>query len=113
MEFKQEINVTEKEILSPLQLYIEVQKLKWEVARLQSMAVSERGIDGTFQREIKRVRESIDKLEDKLNDPDKGYSIKLDRLVQKQDRQEKINIGITIGVVASLIMLIINYFFRK
>lgn len=113
MEFKQEINVTEKEILSPLQLYIEVQKLKWEVARLQSMAVSERGADGTFQREIKRVRESIDKVEDKFNDPEKGLLIKIDRLVQKQERQDKIIIGITIGLVVSIVMLIINYFFRK
>lgn len=113
MEFEQKINIHEQELLSPLQLYIEVQKLKWEVTRLQSMAESERGVGGTLQREIKRVRESIEKVEDKFNDPDRGLLIKIDRLVQKQERQDKIIIGITIGLVVSIVMLIINYFFRK
>jgi hypothetical protein len=112
MEFEQKISIEEKEILSPLQLYVEVQKLKWEVARLLSNAESERGEAGTFQRALKRLKDDILKLEQdyrmSMFDTEAGIVVKLDRLiVESKDRKNFKNQ--IIGLWVSLICVIVAF----
>lgn len=117
MEIEQKINISEQELLSPFQLYLEIQKLKWEVGRLLSNAESERGGDGTFQRAVKRVKDDIDKIEgeyrEAMYNPEKGMIVKLDRLIQESESRKGLKtqmwalwllvIGIAIRIVYGII----------
>jgi len=117
MELKQEVKIDEKEILSPLQLYIEIQHLKWEVGRLLSHLESERGEGGTMARTSKHLKEEIQKLDDNfkemLYDMDNGFLVKVDRLTIKSDRHDKILIGVTIGVLVGIVLIIANWILKK
>jgi len=117
MEYKQELHIEEKEILSPLQLYIEIQHLKWEVGRLISNAESERGEGGTISRASKRLKEDIEKLDEDFKvmmyDRDQGFVVKVDRLTIKSERHEKILIGVTVGVIVGLAIIIVNWILKK
>ena len=114
MEYEQKIKMAETEKLSPLEIFLSIEKLKWQIDRLVSDSDSE---EGTFQREIKRVREDVLKLETEYRsmmfDSDKGVVLKVDRLSVKVDRHDQIMIGITIGVVVALFIAIINLVFKK
>lgn len=89
MEYKQEIKIEEGEILSPLQLLLAIEKINWQLARLISDADSE---EGTFQREVKRIKEDITKFEleyrNTMYDQEKGIIVKLDRLsIESKERK--------------------------
>ena len=120
MEFEQKINISEKELLTPLQLYMELHQLKWEVKRLISNADSERGNDGTFQRGLKRLKEDIDKLEaeyrESLFNPQEGIMFKLDRLMRESENRKSIKNqiwAIWLIVIGLALKVLYGAFFNK
>ena len=60
MEFKQDITIKEQIDLSPLSLFMAIERLKWEVGRLISDDTSE---EGTLARESKRLRDEFENVE--------------------------------------------------
>lgn len=101
--------------LSLFQLYIEIQKLKWEVARLLSNAESERDEGGTFQRAIKRLKDDILKLEQEYRiamfDAETGIVVKLDRLIiESKDRKNFKNqiIGLWISLICVIVAFVLK-----
>lgn len=101
--------------LSLFQLYIEIQKLKWEVGRLLSNAESERGEGGTFQRAMKRLKDDILKLEQEYRiamfDAETGIVVKLDRLIiESRDRKNFKNqiIGLWISLICVVVAFVLK-----
>ena len=98
--------------LSLFQLYIEIQKLKWEVGRLLSNAESERGGGGTFQRAINRVNDDILKLEQEYRiemfDAETGIVVKLDRLITESSARKNFKNQI-VALWISIICVIIGF----
>lgn len=98
--------------LSLFKLFIEIQKLKWEVARLLSNAESERGESGTFQRALKRLKDDILKLEQdyriSMFDTEHGMIVKLDRLINESNDRRNFKTQIT-ALWISLICVIVAF----
>ena len=101
--------------LSLFQLYIEIQKLKWEVGRLLSNSESERGEGGTFQRAIKRVNDDILKLEQEYRiamfDSEVGIVVKLDRLIIESAARKNFKnqiIGLWVSLICVIIAFVLN-----
>lgn len=114
MEFKQDITIKEQIDLSPLSLYLALERMKWQVERIISDSESE---EGTIAREAKRLKEDIEKVEKNYSgmmyDPEKGLLLIVDRLKVKSERQDKVMIGISIGVVVAIFAAVVAYFLKK
>ena len=114
MEFKQDITIKEDIDLSPLSLYIAIKHLQWQMGRFLSDEKSE---DGTISRTKKDCMDATDKVENEFKklfyEPQNGLMFKVDRLSVKSDRQDKLMIGISIGVAVSIIVAVLTWFFRK
>lgn len=117
MEFKQDITIKEQIDLSPLTLFLSIERLKWQVGRIVSDAESE---EGTISRMTKILKDDITTLEKDLKtvlyNPDNGLIIKIDRLTQESisRKQMKNNIiGLWIAVAAGIAVNLFNWLFKK
>lgn len=98
-------------------LIIQIEKIKLQLGRIESHIDSE---SGTLSRETKRLRDSISKVEVELKDivyhHETGLLIKIDRLVQDNDKRKKMEAHIVvlwIMVLAGLLKEVIIYFVNK
>lgn len=114
MDYQQDITIKEHLDLSPLSLYLALEKMKWQVERIISDSDSE---EGTVGREAKRLKEEIEKVEAEyrtlMYNPDHGLMFKVDRLIVKSERHDKVMIGISIGVIVAIFGALLAYFFKK
>jgi len=117
MEYEQKVKIEEKDILTPLQLLLAIERINWQMSRLVSDAESE---EGTFQREVKRIKDDITKLEQEFRtamyDPDKGMIVKMNTLYIKNEENEKFKNqikGLWVSVTLLFIAFILNWILKK
>lgn len=111
-----EMEMDEKK-LSPLELFLSLEKLKWQVDRIMADDESEQG---TISRATKALKEDIEELEQKMNivlyDPKNGLILVVDRLQQEKIHRENImkNIyALWIVVIAAVLKIIGDWIFKK
>lgn len=99
------------------QLFIEIEKLKLGVGRIESHIASE---SGTLTREAKRLGEEIDKVEKALHDiiyhPETGFMVRIDRLMQESMERKKTKqniIALWIANGALIIKMTFDYITKK
>lgn len=99
------------------QIFLELERLKIAIGRIESHIESE---SGTISRETNRLMEEINKVEADLRniiyDPNNGFIVRIDRLMQESEGRKKTKqqiMALWVAVAGILIKIFIDFISNK